>query len=443
MNQATKTNSSSGIYMLLNKSVEFLLGFVGFMFLVRILSVDEFGTWVLFLTTIGIVEMARYGFLQNGLIKFLVGENTGSYREIMSASLFLNAILTLIFILLLLLIAPALAAWLSAEELRSLIFIHCLVLPIHVIHTQSLILLQAKMDFKAYFYSGIFKSLPFFILITSAYFSSYPLNLIELVWFHNIALLLATVMSYFQAKQYLLFSKKLSKQWMNKIFHFGKFVFGTNLMVVLYNSLDKFLLAFILSPVQVAISNTAGRMLNFIEVPINSIASVTYPVAANQASKNETENLARLYERSVSQMLAFTIPFMILVFILAEPIILIIAGEAYLDAVKFLRIIIIISIFRPFDRQTGVFLDAINKPNINFFFVTLTLISIVVLSITLISIMGLYGAAWALLISIVLVTLLKQAYLRKFLKFSYLESFRLLPVIYKEYLEKILSKIKR
>ena len=428
--------------MLLNKSVEFLLGFAGFMFLVRILSVDEFGTWVLFLTTIGIVEMARYGFLQNGIIRFIVGENKDSYREIMSASLFLNTILTVIFILILLILAPALAIWLSAEELKSLILIHCLALPFHVIHTQSLILLQAKMDFKAYFYSGIFKSLPFFILIISAFFSSYPLNLIELVWFHNIALLLATIMSYFQAQQYLLFSKKLSKQWVNKIFHFGKFVFGTNLMVVLYNSLDKFLLAFILSPVQVAISNTAGRMLNFIEVPINSIASVSYPMAANQASKNETDNLARLYERSVAQMLAFTIPFMVIVFLLAEPIILIIAGEEYMEAVKFLRIIIIISIFRPFDRQTGVFLDAINKPNINFLFVTLTLILIVVLSIVLISIMGLYGAAWGLLISIVLVTILKQAYLQGFLKFSILESFKLLPTIYKEYIQMILMKIK-
>lgn len=429
--------------MLLNRAVEFLLGFIGFMLLVRILSMDKFGTWVLFITIISIVEMARYGFLQNGLIRFLVGEEKHDYDKIMTASIFLNTILTFLFILLLLISAPLLSTLLNTEELSTLIIIHCLILPVHILHTQALIVLQAKMNFKAYFYAGVFKSLPFFLLIVAVFIGGYELSLTELVWCHSFALLIAAVMSFFQAKEYLTFSASLSKIWVYKIFNFGKFVFGTNLIVVLYNSLDKFLLAYLLSSAQVAISNTAVRILNFIEVPINSKAAVTYPKAATDASLLQLKSLSALYERSIAQMLAFTLPFLILVLIFAKPIILITAGREYTDAVFFLRIIIWIAIFRPFDRQTGIFLDAINKPQINFLFVLLTLFLIVTLSVVLISMTGLYGAAWALVISLTSVTILKQAYLRRHLHFSIGKTFILLPKIYTEYFLLLLSKTGR
>lgn len=440
---AGMNKSDSGYYMLLNRAVEFLLGFIGFMFLVRIFNRDEFGTWVLFITITSIVEMARYGFLQNGLIRFLVGEEKHAYNKIMTASVFLNALLTFIFILLLLALAQPLSEWLGTKELSGLIAVHCLVLPVHILHTQSLILLQAKMNFKAYFYSGVFKSLPFFLLIAAAYITGYDLSLAELVWLHNLALIIAALTGFFQAKEYLTFSKSLSKIWVRKIFNFGKFVFGTNLVVVLYNSLDKFLLAYLLSSAQVAISNTAMRILNFTEVPVNAIAAVTYPKAAAEASLQKGGPLSALYERSVAQMLAFTIPFLIIVFIFAKPVILIIAGKAYLDAVHFLRIIILIALFRPFDRQTGIFLDAMNKPQANFLFVVLALLLVVALSIVLISAIGLYGAAWALLISLISVTVIKQAYLRRHLPFSIKKSFFLLPAIYSEYAGLLMSRIRQ
>ncbi|MFW6348160.1 MAG: hypothetical protein ACOC2C_06085, partial [Cyclonatronaceae bacterium] len=58
---------TSGAFSMMHRGVDFVLGFLGFMLLVRILSQEAFGVWVLLITIVSIVDIARIGFLQNGL----------------------------------------------------------------------------------------------------------------------------------------------------------------------------------------------------------------------------------------------------------------------------------------------------------------------------------------------------------------------------------------
>lgn len=49
-----------------------LFGFVNFFILVRILSKDDFGLWVIFVSLTGIVEFAKNGLTQEATIKYLL-----------------------------------------------------------------------------------------------------------------------------------------------------------------------------------------------------------------------------------------------------------------------------------------------------------------------------------------------------------------------------------
>src|SRR5690606_24274662 len=91
----------SGFFTMLHRGTNFFLGFIGFMILVRVFSPSEFGVWVLFVSITAIVEMSRNGFLQNGMIKFLVNQDEVEERQMQMAALILNSALTFVLMIIL------------------------------------------------------------------------------------------------------------------------------------------------------------------------------------------------------------------------------------------------------------------------------------------------------------------------------------------------------
>lgn len=400
---------------MLHRGINFFLGFIGFMILVRLMTPSEFGVWVLFVSIIAIIEMSRNGFLQNGMIKFLVNQNEIEERKIQSASLLLNGALTLLIIFLVWVTAPLLENLLNAPKLGSLLRVYTFVLPLLILHTHNLVLLQAKFDFKGYFFAGIAKSLPFFLVVLFYFFSNRSIELVELAWAQNLTFAFAVVVSCFQVKKTLRFQWAWHRDSISQVFHFGKFVFGTNLVSMVTGSMDKFLLGVLLSPVQVALANSAGRVLNMIEIPINSIASIAYPKASAASDNDQLDEVVTIYEKTVGMMLSLTLPFFLVCLFMAEYIILIIAGTEYLEAAPFLRIVSIMGILSPFDRQSGVMLDAIGKPSLNMIMVMSTFVYSLGFSWFFIKTFGLYGAAYGMVAAVFITVVIKQIILQRYL----------------------------
>ncbi|WP_209332527.1 oligosaccharide flippase family protein [Lunatimonas salinarum] len=433
---------TSGFFTMMHRGIDFILGFIGFMLLVRILSPSDFGVWVLLITITAIIDMARNGFLQNGMIKFLVNQDVITRAKIQSAALWLNAALTAAFILLLLLLAAPAERLLNSPGLAEILRIYAYILPVLIIHTHNLVLMQATYDFKAYFYAGISKSLPLFLCILYFYFYPEALTLSTLAWIQNATFVLATLMSIYQVKSHFRVISGWHSEWAAQIFHFGKYVFGTNLISMLTNSLDKFLLGALLSPVQVALANTAGRVMNMVEIPVNSIASISYPKATEAYDRGRSNDVAVIYEKTVGMMLSITLPFWLLNLLFADYIILFIAGEEYLDAAPFLRIVALIALIKPLDRQAGVFLDAIGKPFYNMVMVFGTFLYGAVFSYVLIQHFGLLGAAYGLVLAVGITAVIKQIILQRFLPIQLGRALLAGITYYPELFRMIKSKLK-
>src|SRR6478752_8768327 len=86
----------SGAYTILQRSSMLLFGVGSFMLLVRMLSKDDFGVWSLFLSVATLFEVARNGLIQNALIKYLNSHDEAEHASIISASFYLNILLTII-----------------------------------------------------------------------------------------------------------------------------------------------------------------------------------------------------------------------------------------------------------------------------------------------------------------------------------------------------------
>ncbi|MGY6522939.1 MAG: oligosaccharide flippase family protein [Mongoliitalea sp.] len=410
---------SSGFFSMLHRAIDFFVGFLGFMILVRIFNQKDFGVWVLFITIASIVEMARNGFIQNGLIKFIVGKTDADFAKIQMSAIWLNGILTGLLMILLVLTAPWMEHTFQAPGLKDLIYIHCLFLPVLIFHTHNLILMQGTFNFKSYFFAGVSRSVPFFLVILFFFFTQQDINLIQLAWYYNLAFVIAFLTSQYQVRKQFKLIWGWHKEWASQLFHFGKYVFGTNLVSMLTSSMDKFLLGALLSPVQVALANSAGRIINLLDIPINSISSISFPKASEAHEAGEMKEVAKIYELTVASMFSFSLLFIAVAVIFAKPIIWIVAGEEYLDAVPYLQLISLIAIVKPLDRQSGVFLDAIGKPFYNMILVFGTLVYGLGFSWFFITQLGLIGAAIGVVLATGLTAFIKMIILNRFLTISY------------------------
>ncbi|MFA9214401.1 MAG: polysaccharide biosynthesis C-terminal domain-containing protein, partial [Candidatus Methylacidiphilales bacterium] len=83
--------------------------------------------------------------------------------------------------------------------------------------------------------------------------------------------------------------------------------------------------------------------------------------------------LKKEFERKTGFLFLLLLPASLISFLFAEQIVIILAGEQYKDAAILLKLFSIYTALTPIDKLSGVMLDIINKPNLNFIKVILML----------------------------------------------------------------------
>src|SRR5690348_8598435 len=84
---------SSGIFTLLTKITTVGFGFLNFLILIRMLSPADYGAWVLFISVSTLMELVKYGFTRNPLIRYLSITPHEEQPDLQSASMFLNSVI--------------------------------------------------------------------------------------------------------------------------------------------------------------------------------------------------------------------------------------------------------------------------------------------------------------------------------------------------------------
>lgn len=377
--------------------------------LLRIFSKAEFGVWVLFLAITSLIEVGRTGLLQNTLVKHLTtSDDPEDYRNISTGSLVLNVGLAIICILVLALLAYPLGHFWESEDLTTLLLIYCLttlaLVPLH----QFNFIQQANLDFKGIFWANFTKQGLFFTYILFHFLLGWQITLIGLASCLVVTTSAGAAVSFLFASKYLRFSRKIDWTWVKRLFNYGRYVFGTNLSTMLYKSIDKMMLGSLLSPIAVAVYELAIRITNLAEVPTFSMASIVFPQSAREMLTKGKEGIKLLYEKSVGTILAFILPCILIVLFVPEWIILIVAGEKYLDTVPILQLTMLYGLFVPFGVQFGTVLDSIGLPKINFYFTLGGAILNVIFNYIFISNYGLVGAAYGTLLTYLISFLLMQ-----------------------------------
>ncbi|MBU1822235.1 MAG: flippase [Bacteroidetes bacterium] len=426
----------SGFMTILQNFSGVFFGFAGFFILVRLLTKQEYGVWVLFMSTITILEAIRTGLIQTALIRYLSASNEDSRPVIISASALLSGIVTLVCVLASILFSNVLAHLWDSPQLVTLFLVYNLGFILSGVLNLFNWLEQASFRFKGVFFTGLVRQVIFFAFVGGAYFFNYKIQLIQLVWVQVLSIGLAAGLAYYYVRLHLQFSLVGVGEWLKKLFGYGKYGFGTSVSSLLSGTLDQMMLGAMLSPAASGAFNIAVRITNLIDIPTNAMAVIVFPQSARRMAEEGKDAIKYLYEKSVGTTLAILLPGVLFLYFFADWAISLIAGEKYDDSIPLLKITLMYSLLIPFGRQFGTILDSIGKTKVTFYVVLVTTLVNLGLNYYFIGWLGVLGAAYATLVSNIIGFIIAQVILKKEVSVNVLNTFVYMYQFYPEFFQK-------
>lgn len=426
----------SGLINIFQNLSTVLFGFVSFYFLVRLLSKDDWGAWGLFLSTISIVEIARNGLTQEPLVKYLSAANRLDKRKIITASFIINVVMSLLVCIVFLIAIPLLTESWNSKELNQMFHIYLVTFFISGMTGQLNFIEQAHLRFTGNFYTNFVRQAVLFLYVGYCYLNPEKISLIHLTYVHLLAAALSAITAFLFTRKLLKYTVKVDKEWMKKIFHFGKYSFGVSLSTILSTSIDQMMLGSMLSKAASGAFNIAVRITNLADIPTNAMAAILFPQTSIRYEVEGGSSVKYLYEKSVGVVLAILIPVTAVLIIFSDLVISIIVGEKYPESVQLLRLTLLTCVFIPYGRQAGTAFSSSGKVRINFYMVILNTILIIVCNYFLIDAYGVVGAAYTTLIANVVGFAICQYYLYKLFRINALNSFIYAVKFYPEFLNK-------
>lgn len=429
----------SGILNVLQNMSGMLFGIGSLFFLIRVLSKEEYGVWVLFTGTVTILNVFRDGLLRSAVIKFLSGASEEDKPKIITSSFTLDGLLTTGIIIANFLFAHILTSFWHTPELLPVFYLYNIVYILSGVLTQFNCIEQAHLQFDGIFVTNTVNQSVFFLVVLVCFIFKINITLFQLVVFQIVGNAVSAFIAFFYVKSYLHFARGFHKEWVTKMFNYGKYAFGTSVSSILSGTVDQWMLGGLISPIASGAFNLAVRIVNLIDVPSNAVATIVFPQSAKRIETEGRTAIKYLYERSVGVILAMLVPSVILIYIFSDLIIYIAAGNKYADAVPLLRVMLFYILLIPYGRQFGVILDSIGKTKTTFYMVVFIASFNLGLNYLLISQIGIMGAPYATLISNIVGFIIAQYILKKELNVSIWSTFVYAYYFYPEFYGKFVK----
>lgn len=413
----------SGLLTIFQRLSVVIFGFVTFYILIRELTKEEFGSWVIFVSITAVIEILRNGFIRNPLVKFITSNDPENHIKIYTSAFILNLLLTVSVGIFLAISAPFFADKLNTPSLEVLLYIYIATNFVFLAFSHFEFVHVSNLNFKGSFYGYFIKQGALVVYIFVCLFFGIAISVTNLAIFQIFSTGMGAIIIFILARGYLKSSFEIDRKYIKEMFHFGKYTFGTNMGSMIFGNMDQWMLASLLSPAAVAIYNPALRMNNLIEVPTWSITSIVFPQLSKRIKEEGNKSAKYLYEKSVGLILCIIVPALISIIILAEYVIYLIADESFSESIPILRITMLYCLFVPFARQFGTVLDSTGKPQINFLFVLFQLTVNIISNYLFISYFGVIGAAYGTLLSYIIGFIINQFYLKRNININFWRTF--------------------
>jgi O-antigen/teichoic acid export membrane protein len=349
-------------------------GIIGFAFLAHHFPPSVFGQWVLYISSAALIDMFRFGITNTGVIRHLAGADDNTSTRIIGSFVLIESVVTIIAA------AMIWGCWLLFPEPLThsgykLFFSWYPVLMIVAFPLDTaLVILQAKYRFDSLLKINFGLSAGFFAL-TVVGILAFKMQLTQLVLLFVGLNLLGSVLCMFKGWDGVRLITKASASTNKLLLDFGKYntftLIGTNLL----RGADTLIIS--MSPLgtaAVALYSIPMKLTELQQIPLRSFVATAFPKmskASVQGRIREVKDLFYIYSGAMTLLFAFI---SLLTFVFAEFFIRLVGGAGYLEtdpvtganAAAILRVFSLYGILLPLERMTGIGLNSVNKPDLNF-----------------------------------------------------------------------------
>jgi O-antigen/teichoic acid export membrane protein len=348
-----------------------VLGFSSFLILVRSMDQNSFGEWVLFITAATMIDMLRLGITRVALARYLSGITGEERKQFIGSSWTIGMVSILIIALIL---YPLLI--LFPQAIRDSGFHYFFVwYPVLALSNfpwgNALSIQQADEKFDVMLFLRIFSIGSFVIYLLINYFFFKSAVIWVIIWFiitNLITSLISTLFNWDGSRYMFKGSRKVNLITLK----FGKYSMGTSIGSSLLKSADAFIIGLspFLGTIGVAIYSIPIKYTEIIEIILRSFTTTAFPMMSKASIEKDHDKFRKIFFAYSGGLTLLLIPLSLGSAFVARTFVILMGGNQYIQYADGLAIImymfIIFSMLLPIDRFTGIGLDSINKPGLNF-----------------------------------------------------------------------------
>jgi O-antigen/teichoic acid export membrane protein len=389
----------------------------------RSLPMQDVGIWILFQTTLLLIDTFRSGFLTTAFIKFYAGATPERMAEVAGSAWFIGLCITgLLFIadipFLFFLKDIHDDGYVLFFKWASLCFI--LMLPQFI----ATCVLQGEQRFDRMLYVRLVNQGGFLVFIMTLVISG-RISVMGVLYSYMLSYFITSVYTIIKGWSRINTIKNRTRSGILELYHFGKFSVGTTFSSNLFGSSDIFIINLMLGKAgkaAIAVYNLAQNLMQLVEILLRSFAATAMPSLSAAYNQDSPIGVIHIMKKYVGMLTVLLIPVAICGWCLADVPIYIIGGGRYLgtQAANVFRLFLAFSLIYPADRFFALTLDVINRPKINFYKVLVMLAANITFDFLGIYIFGnIYGAALSTAIWVAIGVIISFWALNKYHKFSF------------------------
>ncbi|MGY3052011.1 O-antigen/teichoic acid export membrane protein [Pedobacter sp. UYEF25] len=407
-----------------------VLTFIFTAILFRSLSVRDLGIWFFFQTYLSFLDTFRQGFLTTAFIKFFAGTSEERGREVIGSTWFIATCITFVFLAL---NVPFLFFLrdVGDDSLRYFFKYFSINLLCSLPMILAMCIAQAKLRFDNLLYIRMFQVLLLTGLLgVLIIFKKTTLD--HLMYANIIAALATSLLCIFMGWSGIKYFFKKKTETIKEIFDFGKYTVGTSISSNLFGVTDTTVLNFMIGPSALAVYNLGKRLLELVEIPLRSFTATAMPSLAAAFNRGSKEEVITIMKKYIGMVTIGLIPILVISYFIAPFAMGIIGGGQYKGtiaggmAVVIFRLYLSFSLLSPLDRFMAVALDAIHKPQINFYKVIVMVVVNLVTDVLGVLIFGnVYGVVVATIFPVTAAILLSNHHLQKYAPFKIASIYKL------------------
>ena len=348
-----------------------LAGLFSYMILLRMLSIHDFGIWMLFITPASLIDMLRFGITREALVRYLSGCSPEDKKYYLGSAWVVGLLILTGITAILWSIFLVLPGHITSSG-YSLFFIWYPLLGLVTLPwNYAWSVFQAEVDFGKILWIRFFNLCSFLLIILIAYLFV-KIDVSKVVFIYIATNLATSLFCLFKKWTGLEFFRHISKSKVMDILKYGRYSMATRIGSGLLKGADSLIISFsaFMGPASVALYAIPLKYIEFIEIPLLSFATTAFPKFSKMSMENNIAGFKKVFYNYTGPLVYFFILIALVSLVLNKYFILFLGGQKYLttspELTYVLMIFIIYGLLMPLDRFAGVALDSLNRPDKNF-----------------------------------------------------------------------------